>query len=72
MNVMSESTQTILSIVSMVAILLLWVVILLNKRRNDDWITRRLIERQEEIERQAGTNNTSPENPEREPTGPWG
>ena len=72
MNVMSESTQTILSTVSMVAILLLWVVILLNKRRNDDWITRRLIERQEEIERQSGMNNTSPEKPEREPTGPWG
>ncbi|WP_297801521.1 hypothetical protein [uncultured Brevundimonas sp.] len=72
MNVMSESTQTILSIVSMVAILLLWVVILLNKRRNDDWITRRLIERQEEIERQAGMNNAPPEKPEREPTGPWG
>ncbi|WP_242915455.1 MULTISPECIES: hypothetical protein [Brevundimonas] len=62
------------ALVSMMMVLVMWVMILRNKRAQDDELDRKLLERQERIdaERARHTSEPAPQPDEKEKAGPWG
>jgi len=62
------------ALVSMMMVLVMWVMILRNKRAQDDELDRKLLERQERIdaERAHHTSEPAPQPDEKEKAGPWG
>lgn len=70
------SGEMILSAISMMLVLVLWIGVLANKRRSDDALNMKLLERQQEIERRkaAETARAEPTVPteDKPDNGPWG
>ena len=70
---MSEmSGEIIFGIVSMLLALVLWVRVLMNKRNEDDWISQKLLERQQKLDASKAPPPASPPSDDSPQNGPWG